>query len=293
MRKVKIKAPPAKSTPRKEKNVAGDNYLHPRFLRVHHARIGQYWTWPEHINQEHEWVVVHNGKIRSIINNSEFTAGSGDFYFVEPGQAHCEKVASGHLELVTLRFDLLDKNDKSCDFIPPMPPKQLIRGFAGQLTEHFERIIELGGQEKPGTDQIIESIILQMIWLIRQRLNQGLPKPCPERISRRRSWMVDQAIKYMQQNLHRPLPISELSQFCCASRHHLAHVFKKTTGISPLQYALQLRMEKAQRLLADHSFQVKQVAQKMGFDDPFYFSRLFKKVIGLSPRAFRNQLKNN
>jgi AraC-like DNA-binding protein/mannose-6-phosphate isomerase-like protein (cupin superfamily) len=290
-RKIKTKKPMDPSGSRIKQIPDEDNYLIPRFLRVHRARIARHWTWPEHTNQEHEWVLVKQGKIRCAIDSAEFSVDKGGFYFVEPEQWHQENVLSEQLEIITLRFDLLDRKGKPRSFSDPhATTQQYINGMEAQLGELFDRIVALGGQEKPGTEQIIESIILQMIWQVRQHLNQQLPQPSADRISRRREWLVNQAIRYMQQNLHRSLPIAELSQFCCASRHHLAHVFKENMGVSPLQYALQMRMEKAKRLLADQALSVYEVAGQMGFADQFYFSRQFKKVTGLSPKAYRSQL---
>ena len=71
---------------------------------------------------------------------------------------------------------------------------------------------------------------------------------------------------------------------------HLCRVFKRVFGVPPLQYWQQLRLEKAKRLLAAGGGSVKQVAAELRFRDPAYFSRVFKRYAGQSPRAF---VRNN
>ena len=267
--------------------------LVPRLLRAHRARIGKHWTWPEHINQENEWCFVKKGQLCTKLEDIELTANQGDFYFVLPGQWHHEIVLSDSLEQITIRFDLLDENSKPCWFLnPDRLENQIIRNLDQDLVDLFEKILQLGWQEKPGSDEIIETIILQMIWSVRQKLNQNLPKPNPEKISRRRNWLVEQAMEYIKQNLHSNFTISQLAHSCCASRYHLSHVFKETIGMPPLQYAQRLRIDQARDLLSDDTIRISEISRKIGFKDPFYFSRQFKKLTGHSPQTYREKLHN-
>ncbi len=66
--------------------------------------------------------------------------------------------------------------------------------------------------------------------------------------------------------------------------------FAKETGLSPLNYLMELRMEKAVEMLIQPNSTVKEIAVSLGFEDPYYFSRLFKRRKGSSPEAFRKTL---
>jgi AraC-like DNA-binding protein len=63
--------------------------------------------------------------------------------------------------------------------------------------------------------------------------------------------------------------------------------FKYFTGFSPHQYVLELRMTRAKKLLSETRLSVKQISYDLGFDTPFYFSRIFKKKTGYSPTEWR------
>ena len=64
-------------------------------------------------------------------------------------------------------------------------------------------------------------------------------------------------------------------------------MFKKRTGYSPLTYFNLLKIRKACELINTTDMKLTQISFKLGFDDQFYFSRLFSKIMGMSPRAYR------
>lgn len=73
------------------------------------------------------------------------------------------------------------------------------------------------------------------------------------------------------------------------SKHYLRHCFKEEVGLTPLEYLTDLRIQHAKCLLAQNSYMtIGEIALNCGFNDPYYFSRCFKKNTGVSPREFRN-----
>jgi AraC family transcriptional regulator, arabinose operon regulatory protein len=104
---------------------------------------------------------------------------------------------------------------------------------------------------------------------------------------------IDQSIAYMMRHLDRPLQISELAQTAHISPSHFFALFKRWTGFSPIDYFIGLRMHHAGRLLTGTNMSVKETAAALGYDDPFYFSRVFKLVHGMAPRDFRLKTERN
>ena len=264
--------------------------LVPRFLRIHKARIGKHWVWGEHTNQNIEMVLIKKGKMRCVIDNSEFVAKDGDMYFIQPGQLHYEELVSEHVDIFTLRFELLDKKGNSCSFIDVDTPKQqLLRDFEKKFGTLFERILQLVWDNKPGTETKIETVIMRLI-----RDTKKLTAGRSSKDLEKRTWrpqLVQQAVQFISQNINENLTVTGIAEHCCVSPSHLTHVFTDSIGTSPIKYVHQLRMDQAKRLLADETLCVYEVADKLGFNDPFYFSRLFKKVTGFSPQAFRNHIR--
>lgn len=101
--------------------------------------------------------------------------------------------------------------------------------------------------------------------------------------------MTDRAIEYMRQNLCVSMSLNQVAERISYSIPHLASEFKKKTGYSVIDYHNRLRIQKACQYLDLTDMPIKEVASTLGFQDPYYFSRLFSKIIGKSPRAYKNQ----
>lgn len=102
---------------------------------------------------------------------------------------------------------------------------------------------------------------------------------------------IEQAIIYMQERLESTLTLESLVAFTNISKQHLNHLFKQSTGCAPIDYYLRLKMQRACQLLDLTDKSIKEISLSIGLSDPYYFSRLFKKIIGSSPSEYRSKLK--
>jgi AraC-like DNA-binding protein len=103
---------------------------------------------------------------------------------------------------------------------------------------------------------------------------------------------IEKTIRYMAQHLNQPLQASELAALANISLSHYFAIFKRTTGCAPIDFFIRLRMKRASQLLETTSMNVKEIAGQLGYEDPFYFSRLFKSVSGVAPSDYRKARKD-
>jgi AraC family transcriptional regulator, arabinose operon regulatory protein len=103
---------------------------------------------------------------------------------------------------------------------------------------------------------------------------------------------VDSAILYMQQSLNKNITLSDLSKRFNYSVSRFSNLFKHKTGYAPIDYFLQMKMQKACQQLDFTNQSIKMIAFGMGFDDPYYFSKRFKTIIGVSPKKYRSMKKS-
>ncbi|WP_346859273.1 AraC family transcriptional regulator [uncultured Draconibacterium sp.] len=94
-------------------------------------------------------------------------------------------------------------------------------------------------------------------------------------------------INYMLENLKKKLSLGQLAREVNLSSSYFSRMFLKRTGFPPIDYFNQLKIQQSCRLLDNKELTVADVARELGFDDQFYFSRLFKKVMNQSPREYR------
>jgi AraC-like DNA-binding protein len=102
---------------------------------------------------------------------------------------------------------------------------------------------------------------------------------------------IEQSITYMREHLNRPLEVATLAAVANISQSHFFALFKRRTGCAPMDYFTRLRMQQACRLLNGTSASVKEVAATLGYEDPFYFSRVFKLFNRVSPSEYRASQK--
>ncbi|MWC27026.1 AraC family transcriptional regulator [Paenibacillus sp. MMS18-CY102] len=100
---------------------------------------------------------------------------------------------------------------------------------------------------------------------------------------------IEQAIRFMSLHYTQLVSIDELSRTLGYHRTHLSRMFKRTTGMSPKQYLMAIRLERAQTLLANTAMAIDQVASAAGFNDPLYFSKKFRSATGYSPSDYRKR----
>ncbi|UFH55875.1 helix-turn-helix domain-containing protein [Spirosoma sp. KNUC1025] len=103
---------------------------------------------------------------------------------------------------------------------------------------------------------------------------------------------VSRTITYMRQKLDKTLTLEELAEVAGMSTSHYSAVFRKKVQSAPISFFTFLKIQQACRLLQNTSLRIKEVAYQIGYDDPYYFSRVFTGVMGTSPRNFRMSNKN-
>lgn len=103
--------------------------------------------------------------------------------------------------------------------------------------------------------------------------------------------IVAQSIHYMRDNLNRTLTINEISAYVKYSPYRYSTLFRQKVGYSPMNYFTRLKIQKACELLDITNMKSNQICQVLGYDDPLYFSRVFSKIMGMSPQTFKNRYK--
>ena len=100
---------------------------------------------------------------------------------------------------------------------------------------------------------------------------------------------IERAAAYFNENYNTKISIDDYAESLHISTNWFIHNFKQYAGMSPAQYILSLRMVNAQSLLERTTYNIKEISEIVGYENPLYFSRVFKKEIGKSPAQYRKE----
>lgn len=127
-------------------------------------------------------------------------------------------------------------------------------------------------------------------WIL--RLADGLSKQLSERKQDYRMQVITRIQSYIKENVSRKLSLGEVADVFGYSQGYLSSIFTRFAGVSFVDYVTNTKIAKAKELLANPDARVYEVADEIGFDSSFYFSKVFKKVTGLSPSEYQQTLLN-
>ncbi|WP_206810070.1 PocR ligand-binding domain-containing protein [Paradesulfitobacterium ferrireducens] len=98
---------------------------------------------------------------------------------------------------------------------------------------------------------------------------------------------IQKAADYIQRNYNKKITIDEIAQVVYLSPCYLSRIFKQSLGCTLMEYLTQIRIERAKIMLRNPKYNIMQVAEESGFEDPGYFTRVFKKIEGITPSRFK------
>ena len=139
--------------------------------------------------------------------------------------------------------------------------------------EEALRIVHRGGE---GVQRLVSALIPQLCALITTAKRDV-------RSSSGASQFLERVRLLFEDNLYTKFDVETITAALHTNYHSLLETFKQHTGMSPYQYFLQMKIDKAKKLLSRGDLSVKEVSLRLAFDNPYYFSRLFKKKTGISP----------
>ena len=153
------------------------------------------------------------------------------------------------------------------------------------LVQALARLVSLARRGWDGTDELrLNALEEALLWL-------DLSARGHER------WRLDERVRlamdYLAAHVDEPFALDPLAEHCGLSVSRLSHLFKEETGITPQQYGEELRLREAQQLLTHTSLPLKEIAAAVGFEDPYYFSKRFRRFTGKPPSQWRARRDSN
>mgnify|MGYP001577997910 FL=1 len=236
--------------------------------------------------QHHELIFVTGGKGYIIAGHKRYSFKKGSLLYIWPNEQYSLETDVGepfyglsvHFSYATVEFNSDKCNiTKETDTLP-LDFVQNLQDYY-QINNIFKELVENWLGKFPGYEFITKTLLQRLLFeiLLNKRKNSQ---------NYSTSLKVEKIIEYMQQNIDTKLNLEDLSKLVQLSSTYLTRIFKETTGYSVIKFFNKIKVDKAKELIIEGDKKVKEVAQILGFTDEFYFSRIFKKIEGISPSEF-------
>ena len=252
-----------------------------------HHPAHHYFNWNNgRILNEYQLIYIAKGE--GIFESSgvgKLKVIEGSVIILFPGEWHRfkPKANTGWDEYwVGFKGDVIDNLIKKQFFHPEEPV--LYTGLKEEVLILFTDIIENTKSEKTGYQPLISGAVLYLLGYIHSFVKQK--KFENEDIV---EVMVTKARFLLRAKIDEDVTMQLIAEQLHVSYAWFRKMFKLYTGIAPQQYLIQLKIEKAKMLLRNPLKSVKEIAYELNFDSPFYFSKLFKEKVGLSPDQYKRK----
>jgi AraC-like DNA-binding protein len=160
-------------------------------------------------------------------------------------------------------------------------------GIQTECIQLFEKIIHEIHIKNPQYHSFCISYLIQLLSMFSR---ESLLYEKGKRVMKNSD--IEYIIKKIQLEYQQDHSVGYYAQNCNLSVYQFIRKFKNATQMSPLKYIEKIRMDKSRELLTDTDLTVNEISSVVGYNDPFYFSKVFKKNIGMNPLAYR-KLKND
>lgn len=157
-----------------------------------------------------------------------------------------------------------------------------------KLCEQTDR--ELHGRES-GYKSLCTGLLLQLVVFVSRCFDKSLRSSDIEQDFDGKQNMVQAAIAYLESNYAGDVRVEDIARSAFISPSRLSHVFKDTTGMSLMDYLTRIRIDRAQQLLAETDRSISSISFELGIQSPAYFTRLFRRMTGVSPSAYRRNCR--
>jgi AraC-like DNA-binding protein/mannose-6-phosphate isomerase-like protein (cupin superfamily) len=221
-----------------------------------------------HAHQVLEVVYFLSGRGRTTIDKSTYEIRPGNFCVIPPGLVH-NQISDTTITSICLGL----KGSGLEDSLGLWADK------TGEINRCAVRLMDELSVREAGYSMVTEGYLTTLVGLAKRAIKANTQ---PDR----RQALIAQAMQIIEDK-EGNLSIDDIAGQLFISKDYLRHLFTHYTGRPPIQALLAARIGHAKRILADPSRSVAQVADICGFDNPYYFSRLFKKVTGVTPMEFR------
>lgn len=243
-------------------------------------------TWRPRGRIDYQLLYVASGKTVFYFNGEPKEVAAGHMVLFQPKQEqHYEYFAVDRPEVYWVHFTGSDVRNILKHYDIPLDRHVIYSGSSATYAYLFKEMIHELQTCRTGFEELLEMYLRQIFLLVQRSWEERKPT-----VSSYLQEEIDYARKYFNEHYNEDISIEEYAQSRGMSVSWFLRNFKQMTMKSPMQYILTIRINNAVSLLETTDYNVTEISTIIGYDNPLYFSRIFKKQNGVSPSDYRKML---
>lgn len=241
-----------------------------------------------HSHNHIEIAYIISGKSIFNIDDKQYEVKEGDLVIINPYQNHSGLITEPEnpsveffIGFTDFQFENMEKNTLFKNYYPVISTSPSTRKYFLNL---IDAIIHENSQNKFGKYFMLKTYLVQFILLVVREKNNEIDfsnETAKAKVSKEIS-------EYFHKHYSEKISLEQIAKNMYLSPFYISKIFKEEIGDTPINYLIKIRLEHAKELLLNHqNLNIKQISSIVGYEDAYYFSKLFKKYYGASPAEFK------
>ncbi|EGD47793.1 transcriptional regulator, AraC family [Ruminiclostridium papyrosolvens DSM 2782] len=262
------------------------------------------WSKGLSMHETFEMVYIKSGSGVFEIGEQNVSVGSNDIVIIKPNQRHKLSVASEDgCDFIVLYFKFMDQTEHTLsevslgdfiNFVSGRESGSFIKLKVSQKNDIIvllNRILKEQTNDQLGSELLNYLMLMELFVLISRALKAEWENSIKNKSPKIKE-LMQSAIQFVHNNFEREISITDIAKYVFLSPSYFTRAFKENTGLSPMQYLLNIRIKRACELLQETDQKVGEIALSVGFSNQQRFNDMFKKQTNMTPMQYRNSSKN-
>lgn len=246
----------------------------------------EFHTWRPRGRVDYQLLYIAAGKAHFLFHGKEEIVPAGHMVLYRPlEEQNYTYFGSDKTEVYWIHFTGSDVEEILRFYEIPVTEHAFFSGTSLVYAQLFQQAIRELQVKEIGFEDLLSMYLRQILLLVRRQLKA---------VHSTRSYLLEEmnlARDYFLEHYNEPISIDDYAAGRHMSTCWFIRNFRQVTGMTPRSYIISVRIANAQRLLENTDYNIAEIAAIIGYDNPLYFSRIFKKLNGISPQEYRKMLK--
>lgn len=275
-----------------------------KIVTVHYYEFDKNFVFNGEEHDFWEMVYIDKGQVQIQRDEENLVLSQGEIVFHRPNEFHSIKALDSAPNFFVVSFvcnsPLMDYLEKYYTIL-----NKTLHGFISSIIKEAECTYIIPKNDPAlkklikkdtapiGGEQLIKTYLEQfLIFLIRNIVKKDEPSVFPSKESME-SHLIASAKRLLEEKAEEPFHVNDLCVALGYSKSYLSKLFHEQTGETIANFAVLQKIKRAKQLIRDGNLNFAQISDKLSFDNPQYFSRVFKRITGMTPTEFKLSLDFN